>query len=63
VLSKEFKKIEKKGHSKKQRKVLRAVTKELNKIKLERKKNNQKGQKNKENRVDIVFNFFFFFFK
>jgi hypothetical protein len=38
VLSKEFKKIEKKGHSKKQRKVLRAVTKELNKIKLERKK-------------------------
>jgi hypothetical protein len=38
VLSKEFKQIEKKGHSKKLRKVLRAVTKELNKIKLERKK-------------------------
>jgi hypothetical protein len=58
VLSKEFKKIEKKGHSKKLRKVLRAVTKELNKIKLERKKGKniqKRAKKGNKNRVDSAF--------
>jgi hypothetical protein len=63
VLSKEFKRIEKKGHSKKQRKVLRAVTKEWNKIKLERKKgkNNQKREK-KIKKIELTSLSIFFFF-